>query len=178
MLLAYYRIAYPAINADLHLCHHIKLTMFGWWRWTKWTTKSSPAFQGLRYNHRVFYSVVTTTWIDNMTAHFPMELWTQYDNIDEIRTNNHLEGWHCSINRLLRRPHPNVFALIEILKAEQRSTETEVRLLQAGRASPVQCAAHRHITERLVHLKQMLLNSDINVHQYAGSVGGVLKLRD
>ena len=125
-----------------------------------------------------FKDYVTTTWIDNMTAHFPMELWTQYDNIDGIRTNNHLEGWHCSINRLLRRPHPNVFALIEILKAEQRSTETEVHLLQAGRAPPVQRAAHRHITERLVHLKQMLLNGDINVHQYAGSVGGVLKLRD
>ena len=75
-----------------------------------------------------FKDYVTTTWIDNMTARFPLELCTQYDNIDGIRTNNYiyLEGWHCSINRLLRRPHPYVFALIEILKAEQRSTETEV----------------------------------------------------
>ena len=125
-----------------------------------------------------FKDYVTTTWIDIMTAHFSMELWTQYDNIDRIRTNNHLEGWHCSINRLLRRPQPNVFALIEILKAEQRSMETEVRLLQAGRAPTIQRAAHRHITERLVRLKQMLLNGDINAHQYAGSFGGVLILRD
>ena len=27
------------------------------------------------------------TWIENMPARFPMELWTQYDNIDGIRTN-------------------------------------------------------------------------------------------
>ena len=71
-----------------------------------------------------------------------------------------------------------MFALIEILKSEQRSTETEVRLLLAGRAPTVQRAAHRHITERLVRLKQMLLNGDINAYQYAGSVGGVLILRD
>ena len=63
-----------------------------------------------------FRDYVTTSWIDNMTARFPMELWTQYDNTDGIRTNNHLEGWHCSINRLLHRPHPNVFALIEIIR--------------------------------------------------------------
>ena len=127
-----------------------------------------------------FKDYVTTTciWIHNMTASFPMESWTRYENIDSIRTNNHLEGWRCSISHLLCRPHPNVFALIEILKAEQRSMETDVRLLQAGRAPPVQYTAHRHITERLMRLKQMLLNGDINVHQYAGSISGVLKLRN
>ena len=31
-----------------------------------------------------FKDYVTTTWIDNMTARFPMELWTLYDNFDEI----------------------------------------------------------------------------------------------
>ena len=51
-------------------------------------------------------------------------------------------------------------------------------LLQAGTAPPVQREAHRHITERLVRLKQMLLNGDINVHQHADSVGGDLKLRN
>ena len=108
-----------------------------------------------------FRDYITTTWIDNVTASFPMELWIQYSNIDGIRTNNYLEGWHYSINRLLRRPHPNVFALIEILKAEQRSAETEVHPLQTGRVPPIQYAAHHHITERLVCLKQMLLNGHI-----------------
>jgi hypothetical protein len=67
-----------------------------------------------------FIDYVTTTWVDDMEARFPIELWTQFDNIDGIRTNNHLEGWHSSINKLLSRPHPNIYALIEIFKAEQR----------------------------------------------------------
>ena len=56
--------------------------------------------------------------------------------------------------------------------------ETEVRLLQAGGAPPAQRAVYRRITERLVRLKALLLNGGIDVYHYAGSVGGVLKLRN
>ena len=71
-----------------------------------------------------------------------------------------------------------MFVLIEMLKAEQHSTETEVRLCKQVEHHLFSVRAHHHITKRLVRLKQMLLNGDINVSQYAGSVSGVLKLRD
>ena len=67
-----------------------------------------------------FKDYVTTTWVDDIEDRFPIELWSQYDNIAGIRTNNHLEGWHSKLNRAINRPHPNTFALSELLKEEQR----------------------------------------------------------
>jgi hypothetical protein len=67
-----------------------------------------------------FKDYVTTTWVDDIAARFPVELWSQYDNIAGMRTNNHLEGWHSKLNHAINRPHPNIFALIELLKEEQR----------------------------------------------------------
>jgi hypothetical protein len=68
--------------------------------------------------------------------------------------------------------------LYQVLQTVQRSMEMNLRLLQAGGAPPAQRAVHRRITERLVRLNRMLVNGDINVYDYAGSVGGTLKLRN
>ncbi len=67
-----------------------------------------------------FKDYVTSTWVDGNVARFPIELWTQYDNIEGLRTNNHIEGWHSKLNRAIGRQHPNIFVLIELLKDEQR----------------------------------------------------------
>lgn len=122
-----------------------------------------------------FMDYVTTNWVDAFTATFPMEIWNQYDNIEGHRTNNHLESWHSVMNRQLNRPHPNIFALVELLKTEQQSNEQRLRLLQAGDAAPRQRPIHIRITERLVRLRQRLINGDIDVYHYAGAVAGVLK---
>ena len=67
-----------------------------------------------------FTDYMTSTWIDRVTAKFPIELWSQDENIDGIRTNNHLEGWHSTLNKAMSRPHPNIFMFVEMLKSEQR----------------------------------------------------------
>ena len=125
-----------------------------------------------------FTDYMTTTWVDNLTARFPIEMWTHDDNVEGQRTNNHLEGWHSTLNKALLRPHPNIFKFIEMLKSEQRNFETQLRILQAGGAPPTQRAAARQVNNRLVRLRQRLTNNDINVYQYAGFVGAILKLHD
>lgn len=125
-----------------------------------------------------FTDYMTTTWVDNLSARFPVEMWTHDDNIEGQRTNNHLEGWHSTLNKALSRPHPNIYQFIEMLKSEQRNFETQLRILQAGGAPPVQRAKARRVTDRLVRLRQRLTNNDITVHQYAGFVGAILKLHD
>ena len=67
-----------------------------------------------------FKNYVTTTWVDDIEARFPIELWSQYDNIAEIRTNSHLKGWHSKLNHVINRPHLNISALIKLFKEEQR----------------------------------------------------------
>lgn len=122
-----------------------------------------------------FMDYVTTTWVDNMVARFPIEIWTQFDNISGTRTNNHLESWHSTLNRQMNRPHPNVFALIETLQLEQQRVEQNHRLLQAGGEKPKQRLTYQRTTERLIRLRDRLLNNDIDAYQYAGAVAGALK---
>lgn len=122
-----------------------------------------------------FCDYVTETWVDEVVARFPREIWNQYTNIGGDRTNNHLEGWHSALNRELGHPHPNIFALIEILRNEQHKMENLLQLLRAGDAPPQQRAVYRRVTERLVRLQQRLQAQDITVYHYAGAVGGILK---
>ncbi len=64
--------------------------------------------------------IMRLTWVDELVAVFPAELWWQYDNLNGVRTNNHLEGWHSRMNKTFSHPHPNIYRLIDMLKQEQR----------------------------------------------------------
>ena len=50
-----------------------------------------------------FMDYVTSTYVDEMTATFPKELWTQVDTFNcetrIIRTNNHVESFHGRIKK-------------------------------------------------------------------------------
>ena len=122
-----------------------------------------------------FMDYMTETWVDDVAALFPMELWNHYENLEGYRTNNHLEAWHSVLNRELGRPHPNIYRLIEILQEKQEEVDHQVRLLQAGAAPPTQRAAYRQVTDRLIRLKTRLENNEIAVYHYAGAVAGALK---
>ena len=67
------------------------------------------------------------------------------------------------------------FSLLKCGAAEFRDS---VAILQADGAPPAQRTTARRVTDRLVRLRQRLTNNDINVYQYAGFVGAVLKLHD
>ena len=45
----------------------------------------------------------------------------QYDI--NLSTNNHLEGWHNCLRRVVGKSHPNIFECVEVFQREQVSTE-------------------------------------------------------
>ena len=47
-------------------------------------------------------------------------------------TNNHLEFWHNRIKKIVRKLHPNIYKLIEILQKEQAIIEVTIRQLEEG----------------------------------------------
>ena len=53
-----------------------------------------------------------------------------------IRTNNHVEGWHSRLKKVVGKAHPNVFEIVESLKKEQAATEVSLAQLAAGAAPP------------------------------------------
>lgn len=128
-----------------------------------------------------FLDYVTNTFVDDLVAKFPKEIWSHYDNIDsserQIRTNNHLESFHGKIKKTFNR-HPNIYQFIEHLKNEQESQELNLRLLRSGTitARP-QDKIYRNASEKLKNLKKLLDNDDISLFEYAGKCSAVTALK-
>ena len=53
-----------------------------------------------------------------------------------IHTNNHVEGWHSCLNKIVGKAHPNIFELVDTFKKEQATTEIDVTQRAVGAAPP------------------------------------------
>ena len=68
------------------------------------------AWQGLKQEAPVvdhiddFVSYFESTWLDGQ---FRLHQWN-YFNYSGPRTNNHVEGWHSRLKRIVGKPHPNI----------------------------------------------------------------------
>ena len=59
-----------------------------------------------------FLDYVTETYVDPDQALFPIELWNQYDDNDNKRSNNDIEGYNLWLSLLLHQ-HPNIWKFIK-----------------------------------------------------------------
>jgi hypothetical protein len=60
----------------------------------------------------------------------PVPMWNVYRT--EMKTNNALEGWHARFNSIVSKHHPNLWHLVESLRAEQDATEVTINQVLAG----------------------------------------------
>ena len=81
-----------------------------------------PTFQSIREN----------TWL---VGNFDIRLWNVHDS-STIRTNNHVEGWHSHLNKIVGKAHPNIFELVDTFKKEQAMMEVDVTQCAVGAAPP------------------------------------------
>ena len=72
------------------------------------------------------------TWL---VGSFPLPLWNVFAS-GSLRTNNHVEGWHNRLKKIVGKAHPNVFEIVETFKKEQAYTEVSMAQLAAGAAPP------------------------------------------
>ncbi|KRZ02765.1 hypothetical protein T11_11240 [Trichinella zimbabwensis] len=89
-------------------------------------------------------SLLETGTTDNLLAlfqyfrqewmtHERLPLWNVH-NVN-IRTNNHLEGWHNRLNRKAGKTHNGLYELLQILIAEQGVMDTLIRQVLSGNAT-------------------------------------------
>ena len=66
---------------------------------------------------------------------YQISFWNVYERIrnDEPRTNNAVEGWHSSFNRIAGTPHPNIARFVELIKDVENSTNYMLRQLMQGK---------------------------------------------
>ena len=137
-----------------------------WWRWMKWTTKQPSSVSR------------TTLQLHGSTIWQHISRWSCRHNMTKgTQANSHQDGavasTVCFVDHIP----------ICLLWSRYSKPSNAVRRLRCTFCKQVEYhlfSVRLIVTlPRLVRLKQMLLNGDVNVHQYAGcSVGGVLKLCD
>ena len=60
----------------------------------------------------------------------------KYHDNEGPRTNNHVEGWHARLKKVVGKAHPNVFEITEVMKKEQASSEIKLQQLEMGGRAP------------------------------------------
>lgn len=55
---------------------------------------------------------------ENINEKFARELWNHHES--EVRTNNHLEGFHSKLNKLVRSAKPHIYKMINVSKRQEQ----------------------------------------------------------
>ena len=98
-------------------------------------------WQGLKADHPSmdeFILYMEDTWIAGI---FPINMWNVYQ-AKGPHTNNHLKGWHNRLNKIVGKPHPNLFELVRTFQQEEASTHMTI-LQQEDRATLTRSGAWR-----------------------------------
>jgi hypothetical protein len=64
-----------------------------------------------------FTDYMIDNWIES--ASHPISMWNHYDNIEDPRTNNHVEGYHAKLDKIIVNKKPNIWLFIETIKNEE-----------------------------------------------------------
>ena len=80
-----------------------------------------------------------------LVGNFDIRLLNVHDS-STIHTNNHVEGWHSRLNKIVGKAIPNMFELVDMTKKEQATTEVDVT--QWAVRQPHQGGAGRLLIEK------------------------------
>ncbi|XP_060065086.1 uncharacterized protein LOC132545413 [Ylistrum balloti] len=107
-----------------------------------------------------FTDYVTTQWIEG-----DRHVWNHFDN-DGPRTTNNLEGWHSKLKKRIPHEHPNIYLFIRVLKDIQAANDIN-RIQRAAGGLPVpKRQRYWNLDDRLIQLKTLLQNDEINFINY------------
>lgn len=68
------------------------------------------------------------------------------------RTNNHIEGWHNSINSLMGCQHPKFYKFLSFLLQEQNKQDLNIIQINAGEVPPKMRLKYERLDNRLFNL--------------------------
>lgn len=123
-----------------------------------------------------FLDYVTSTFVDDLGAIHPREIWTQADQISNTRrlsTNNHLESFHGKIKKNVTK-HPNIYKFIQLIKNEQDYFEMIIRQIRSGLdVNYNQPRKYRLASEKLARLRNLYENNDISAYEFTGKSAAV-----
>ena len=66
---------------------------------------------------------------------FAFHQWN-YLNYDGSSISNNVEGWHSRLKKVVGKPHPNVYELVDIIRREEAVVQTEIQMTDRGAQQP------------------------------------------
>ena len=114
------------------------------------------------------------TWISGTYA--PVT-WNVHESHGGCRTNNHIEGWHSKLKKVVGKAHPNVYEIVRTFKMEQASVEVKVAQMQSGARPPEQSRWTIEKNRRIAELKRRFGENTINLDEYIRGLAGHTNLR-
>jgi carbamate kinase len=97
-------------------------------------------------------------------------LWNHYET-GNTRTTNAVEGWHRIINSYLRKPRPNIFKFMDIIKQQQHKSAIRIAQLQNGAPGQRRKRTYANLDAAIDRLKTQLQNGEIQLANYLDAVG-------
>ena len=104
------------------------------------------------------------TWL---MGNYPLPLWNVCES-GSVCTNNHVEGWHSRLKKVVGKAHPN--KIVEVFKKEQALTEVSLAQLAAGAAPPRRCRRVLRRDRMVVELQQRFTSNSISLEDYLSGV--------
>ena len=109
-----------------------------------------------------FATYFEQTWL---VEHYPPSLSNVFD-AETVRTNNHLEGWHSKLKKVVGKAHPNIFEILEVFKKEQVMSEVSMQQLVTGATPPRRAKKTVAKNKRIEELRSRFTTNAISLEEY------------
>ena len=107
-----------------------------------------------------------------MRGQYSLLLWNYY-SYDGSHINSRLEGSHNRLKRTVKKPHPNVYELIDVFNREQAATEVTCQQLETGAIPP---PWKKKYVERVQQIKDRISAGQVSISEYLDTIGHLIGL--
>lgn len=95
----------------------------------------------------------------------------EFFSYDGPRTNNRLEGWHSRLKRIVKKPHPSIYEIVDVFKREQATVEVSTLQLETGGNPPPRKKKYSEQDKRIIYLKDRLYEGSISLAEFVSGIG-------
>ncbi len=129
-----------------------------------WISVQQEAPQLPRVDELVEY--LSATWV---RGNYQIRQWNYY-KVEGPRTNNHVEGWHSRLKKIVGKAHPNIYELVEVIQKEEALTTMRVQQLVAGASQPPRSRKVKDKDRKIQTLFQRLELGTITLGDYLDAI--------
>lgn len=119
-----------------------------------------------------FKEYIQSTWI---RGQYPRAMWNFY-TYDGPHTNNRLDRWHNWLKQIVKKPHPNIYEIIDVFERKQATVEVTMLQLETGGNPPPRKRRYIEQDKRLQKLKERMTDGTVSINEYISAVAHLVGL--